>query len=214
MIGPMLRRTRFHYAKSERGAAAVELAFALFLLTIPVMNVVDLAFYAFTWMQTQNAAQMGAQAAFSDCNTADALPAATRCYGVNTSSTSSSANNMTLFDTVNQGIQETALNSTVTLVSSQVTDGYFCSSSANVLTQVGSLGYAYADAGGVGASANTNDVAPVGVSSCSGYQDTNAVPGEYVVVNVTHTYQSIFGFVSVASLLPATMTATAYVRID
>lgn len=204
----MLRRSRFHYAKSERGAAAVELAFALFLLTIPILNVVDLAFYAFTWMQTQNAAQMGAQAAFSDCNTSNSLPAATNC------ALSTSANNMTLFDTVNQGIQETALNSSVSLVSSQVTDGYFCSSSANVLTQVGSLGYAYPDAGGVGASANTNDIAPVDVSTCSGYQDTTAAPGEYIVVNVTHTYQSIFGFVSVASLLPATMTATAYVRID
>jgi Flp pilus assembly protein TadG len=194
--------------KSENGAAAVELSLVLFLLTIPILNVVDLSFYAFTWMQTQNAAQMGAQAAFSNCNTGNSLPAATNCAGSN------SANNMTLFDTVNQGIQETALNATVTLNSTQVTDGYFCSSSANVLTQVGSLGYAYADAGGVGASVNSSDVAPVGVSSCSGYEDTSAAPGEYVVVNVTHSYQSIFGFVSVASLLPSSMTATAYVRIS
>jgi Flp pilus assembly protein TadG len=208
MMEQKLPRGIFRYARSNRGAAAVEFALALFLLTIPIMNVVDLAFYAFTWMQTQNAAQMGAQAAFSNCNTSKSLPASVACYQT------TSANNMTLYDVVAQGVQETALNGTVKLVSNQVTDGYFCSSSANVLTQVGGLGYAYADSGTIGSSPSGSDTAPTDIASCSGYQDTTAVPGEYIVVNVTHSYQPIFGLVSVASLLPSVMNATAYVRVD
>ncbi|HWD00581.1 MAG TPA: TadE/TadG family type IV pilus assembly protein [Candidatus Sulfopaludibacter sp.] len=204
------RRSKLRkFARSERGAAAVELALALFLLTIPVLNVIDLSFFAFTWMQTQNAAQMGAQAAFSNCNLSNSLPATTQCYG------SQSSNNMTMFDVVNQGIQESALANSVTLTSSSVVEGYYCSTTSGVLTQVGSPGAAYADTGMVGASPSSSDVAPVPTSTCgSGFADTNATPGDYVQVNVTHSYLSIFGFVSVASLLPSVMTATAYARLD
>lgn len=209
-FGTKSGRSPRQFVAVEHGAAAVEFAFALFLLTIPILNVVDLAFYAFGWMQTQNAAQMGAQAAFSNCNNANDLPAATTCFQSN------SANNMTLFDVVNQGIQESALNNTVSLSGSSVVDGYYCSTSGNVLTLVGTAGSAYADGGAVGSTANTSDVAPStgGVTTCSGYQDANAAPGEYVSVTVTHTFTPIFSSVSVASLLPSVMTATAYVRID
>jgi hypothetical protein len=193
----------------------MEFALALGLLSIPILNVVDLSFYAFNWMQTQNAAQMGAQAAFSNCNTTSSLPAALNCYGAN------SANNMTLYDVVYQGIEESALGNTVTLTSGSVTDAYYCSTSSSVLTQVGSAGVSYADSGVVapgtpGTAPNTADVAPSDSSSTCGntYADQYATPGEYVRVDVTHTYHPIFSFVSVASLLPATQTATAYVRIN
>jgi hypothetical protein len=185
----------------------VEFALALFLLTIPILNVVDLAFYAFTWMQTQNAAQMGAQAAFSNCNNANDLPAATTCYQT------TSADNMTLYDVVAQGIQETALNGSVTL-NGNVVDGYFCSTTANVLTAVGTLGFATTDGGTIGASPVGTAPTNSGTSCGGGFADSSAVPGEYIQVNVTHTYTPIFGFVSVASLLPSVMSATAYVRID
>jgi hypothetical protein len=190
----------------------MEFGLVLFLLTIPVLNVVDLAFYAFTWMQTQNAAQMGAQAAFSNCNTANSLPAATSC------AQGYSANNLTLYDVVYQGVQESALNNTVTLTNGNVVDGYYCSSSSNVLSQVGSLGVAYADADTIGDSVNGSNFSPTEAANttCSGfgYADTQATPGEYVTVNVTHTYQSIFPGMTVVALLPPTMTATAYARVS
>jgi hypothetical protein len=188
----------------------MELALVLFLLTIPILNVVDLAFYGFTWMQTQNAAQMGAQAAFSNCNTTNSLPAAKNCYQ------SQSANNMTLFDAVQQGIYESALNNTVTLTNSNVVDGYYCSTSGNVLTAVGNLGYAFADNGVVGSSANSSDVTPTnsGTTCGAGYADTTASPGEYVRVDVTHNYTSVFPGMTVTSILPAVMTASAYARLD
>ena len=206
-----MREFLLQYWKSERGASAMEFGLVLFLLTIPVLNVVDLAFYAFTWMQTQNAAQMGAQAAFSNCNTPNSLPATTSC------AQGYSANNLTLYDVVYQGIQESALNSTVTL-NSTISDGYYCSSSSNVLSQVGNVGYAYADTDTIGDSINGSNLAPTAAANttCSGfgYQDTQATPGEYVTVNVTHTYQSIFPGMTVVALLPATMTATAYARLS
>jgi Flp pilus assembly protein TadG len=202
-------RSPGRFARGERGAAAIEFALVLFLLTIPLLNVVDLAFYAFNEMQTRNAAQMAAQAAFSNCNTSNSLPAATTCYGSN------SANNLTLYDIVNQAVAESALGATVTVANSQVTDGFFCSTAANVLTAVGTLGVAYNDAGGYGASPSNSDVAPIGTNTCGGgYQDTTAAPGEYVKVTVTHNYTSIFPLVSVVALLPSVMTATAYARLD
>ncbi len=160
----MSRRRLSLYSKSERGAAAVEFAFALFLLTIPILNVVDLAFYAFNWMQTQNAAQMGAQAAYSNCNNENDLPAATVCYQGN------SANNLTLYDVVAQGVQESALNNTVTISGNTVVDGYFCSTTGNVLTAVGTLGSAVPDTGVLGAMASSSDVVPTnsGTSCCGG----------------------------------------------
>jgi len=186
------------------------LVLVLGLLTIPLFNVIDLTFYAYNWMQTQNAAQIAAQAAFSNCNTSNSLPASTNCYGVN------SANNMTLFDVVNQGINESTLGNTVTLNSALVTDGYFCSTSTNVLTQVGNFGFAYADNGVVGATPSSSDTAPTDSSTtCGGsFADSSASPGEYVKVTVTHTYTSIIPWVSVVALLPSTMTATAYARLD
>jgi Flp pilus assembly protein TadG len=199
-----------HFARGERGAAAVELVLILGLMTIPLFNVIDMAFYAYNSMQTQNAAQMAVQAAFSNCNTSNSLPASTTCYGSN------SANNMTLYDVVNQGLQESALGATATLNSSQVVDGYFCSTSANVLTPVGTLGYAYADTGLVGASPSSSDTAPSDTSTTcgAGFADSSASPGEYVTVTVTHNYTSIIPWASVTSLLPSPMTATAYARLD
>jgi Flp pilus assembly protein TadG len=208
----MLRHRLSRFVKSERGASAVELAFALFLLTIPILNVVDLAFYAFTWMQTQNAAQMGAQAAFSNCNVSYSLPASTQCYGAG------SANNITFYDAVAQGIEESALNNTVTLTGSTVSDGYYCTSTTGSLALIGTAGAAYADAGtDYGEQPNASDTAPSsgGNTTCpTGSVDTNATPGEYVQVNVTHTYSSIFPGMTVVSLLPAIMTATAWARLD
>jgi Flp pilus assembly protein TadG len=214
---PKMRRVLRSYARSERGASAVELAFALFLLTIPILNVVDLAFYAFNWMQTQNAAQMGAQAAFSNCNSANTLPAATNCYGAY-----NSADNLTLYDVVTQGIQESALNSSVAVNNSVVVDGYYCSTTSNVLTQVGNLGYAYPDTGGLNAAYNTADLAPfnpvnttTNSAACgAGYADTSASPGEYIQVTVRHTYVPIFPGMTVVALLPATMMATAWARLN
>src|SRR5258706_12323018 len=61
------------YCREQRGAAAVEFAMVLTLLTVPVLNVVDLAFYAWDRMQLDNAAQVGAQAAWATCFTPASL---------------------------------------------------------------------------------------------------------------------------------------------
>jgi Flp pilus assembly protein TadG len=206
------------FAAGERGAAAVEFAMVLGLLIFPVLNVVDLAYYAFSQMQTQNAAQMGAQAAFSDCDTANSTPATTACVSTN------SANSMTVYDSVAQAIQESALGNSVTLATTggitYVSEGYYCANASNTLLQVTSsnIGYAYSDGGADSINnANSPPTMPSGVSDCSGTvnaSDSTSNPGDFVKVTVTHTFTSIFPYASIASLLPSTMTGVAYVRIS
>lgn len=67
------------YWKDRRGAAAAEFALVLGLLVIPVLNVVDLALYAWDRMQLDNAAQMAARAAWMTCDTGTKLPALANC---------------------------------------------------------------------------------------------------------------------------------------
>ena len=200
---------------AERGSAVVDFALVLGLLTIPVLNAVDLALYAFDAMQTQNAAQMGAQAAFSNCDVADSLPASKNCHGAN------SANNMTLYDVVNSAITESSLGGAVKLVSAQVIEGYFCSSTADSLTSVGTTGYAYPDDiknGAAGAAANAKDTAPSESSTTCGssYADNTAAPGDYVIINVSYNYTPVFNasWLTVTSLLNPTITAKAVARLN
>lgn len=70
------------YCEDRSGAAAAEFALVLSLLAIPVLNVADLALYAWDRMQLDNAAQMAAQAAWVTCNNGTKLPALTNCTGL------------------------------------------------------------------------------------------------------------------------------------
>jgi Flp pilus assembly protein TadG len=195
-----LRRGFRRLGRSDEGAAAVEFALVLGLLTVPLLNVIDLAKYAFDAMQTQNAAQMGAQAAASNCNSLNLMPASTQCLSSN------STNSISFYSAVNQGIQETQLGSAVKLSGSQIVEGYYCSSkSSNILTLSGTAGYA----------TNSTSLAPsTTATNCNAAGgDSKTAPVDYVKVSVSHSYTSIFPLVSVVALLPKPMTATAYARL-
>lgn len=182
---PLLEKLRL-WSKGEGGAAAVELALVLSLLTIPLLNVVDLAFYAYQNMQAQSAAQMGAQAAFSDCNLPKYLPALSNCTASN------SANSMTVTTAVTAAVQGTTLGTGVSL--SNLTEGYYCATTTNTLVAV-----------------DSETLTCGGVTNAA---DPSSAPGDYLIVNVAFTYQPIFSSVSVASLLNNNITATSYVRLS
>jgi Flp pilus assembly protein TadG len=172
------------YCTQQRGAAAVEFALIVSLLTIPVLNVVDLALYAWDRMQVDNAAQMGAQAAWATCSTSANLPAT---VGTNCSAMGAA---------VTTAAQSTTLGTNVTV--SSTTEGYYCvktSTSALVLAgPVTSPKPANCASGTIGGSASD-------------------LPGDYIRITTTYTYTPIFSAVSIASSLTSPITREAWMRL-
>lgn len=117
----MTRKTRHRwvsvwrlYGRRQRGAAAAEFALVLGLLTIPILNAVDVAFYFWSSMQVDNAAQMAAQTAWTTCNSGTLLPALTKCTGLTAAVTTAA--------------QSTSLGGGVSV--GTLTEAYYCPNSA------------------------------------------------------------------------------------
>jgi Flp pilus assembly protein TadG len=177
-----LRRRLTDYRARSRGAAALEFALVVGLMTLPALNIVDLAVYAFDEMQTHNAAEMAAEAAYNDCGTAAYLPATSACTATE------SQWKISFSQAVTSGLKETTLGNAVSLNTDS--EGYYCATTTNTLVAVTST-----------------------TQTCSGYADTNAPPGDYVLVTAQYTYTPIFQGMTVTSLLPATITKTVWIRM-
>jgi Flp pilus assembly pilin Flp len=171
------------YRREPRAAAAMEFALIVGLATLPALNIVDLAVYAFDEMQTHNAAEMAAEAAYNDCGTASYLPALSQCTAGN------SQWSISFSQAVSNGIQESTLGNLVSLNSDS--EGYYCSTTSNTLVAVTST-----------------------TQTCSGYADTSATPGDYVLVTAQYNYTPIFQGMTVTSLLPSTITKTVWIRME
>lgn len=142
MVG-MLRKFHFQwrrYRSEQRGAAAAEFALVLTLLTIPILNVVDLAVYSWDKMQVDNAAQVAVQAAWATCDTTAKLPATINCSGLSAA--------------VTMAAQSTRLGTGITVTST--TEDYYCvNTSTNVLDTVGTFpGTKPANCGSVGSASD------------------------------------------------------------
>jgi len=174
------------YRTDQRGAAAVEFAIVVTLLTVPVLNVVDVAQYAWDRMQTDNAAQAAVQAAWTTCSTAANLPAT---VGTNCSAMSAA---------VTLAAQSTSLRTAVTVTST--TEGYYC-----VKTSVTPNTLIYA---GPVTSAKPSDCSQGSIGGSS-----SDVPGDYVLITTSYTYSPIFPAVSVASGLATPITRQAWMRL-
>ena len=193
-----VRKLMTDWAADARGAAAVELALVTLLLLLPILNLVDFGVYAYSRMQVENAAQMGAQWGWSACNinTPNQQPA----LGATCSSKFEPA--------VSNGITNTTLGSRVSLVANYPTEGYYCAT-ANGLVLVGTAGKT---TGGSG-------TAPVKPSpfTCDAVAGHSApagtAPGDYIQVAVTYTYSPLFSGISLASVLTPTITKTVWSRI-
>jgi len=96
------------------------------LLVIGLLNAVDVGYYIHKRMEVENAAQVGAQAAWKTCNDQKSmLPATENCAG--------------LTNAITAAIQSTSLGTAVSLASGYPTEGYYCVDSSNALQSVGTL---------------------------------------------------------------------------
>jgi Flp pilus assembly protein TadG len=90
--------------------------------------------------------------------------------------------------------QTTSLGSNVTLGTS--TEAFYCATSSSELTQVAAY----------------NGTPP---TTCTGtIAGSTAKPGDYISVTASHTFSPIFPGASVAATLPATITRTAWLRLQ
>ena len=137
---------------NERAAAAVEFAAPALLLAVGLLNAVDVGYYAYKRMEVENAAQVGAQAAWKTCyDSSSMLPATQNCAGLNTAITTA--------------IQSTSLGTSVSLAAGYPTEGYYCVTSSNMLQSVGSLSSKPANCSAVGdSSTSPGDYIQVGVT--------------------------------------------------
>ena len=147
-LQPMLRL----FWRDTRGVAAVEMGLAGIMLVLGVLNVVDFGVYAYKKMQVDNAAQVGAQAAWKTCyDPSSMLPATQNCAGLNAAITAA--------------IQSTTLGNTVTLAAGYPVEGYYCPNASGVLQAVGSLGNEPANCAAAGnANASPGDYIQVAVT--------------------------------------------------
>jgi hypothetical protein len=121
-VAPMLGA--FH--DDRRGAAAVEFASAAVFLILGLLNAIDVGYYTYQRMEVENAAQVGAQAAWNTCyDPTYMLPATQNCPGLNAA--------------IAAAIKSTSLGSGVALASGYPAEGYYCADSSGGLQAVGSL---------------------------------------------------------------------------
>src|SRR5579863_9586669 len=101
------------FGRDARGVAGVEFAFIAMFVLGAIINVVDVANYAFLRLQVDAAAQAGAQIAWTKCyDVTTMLPATQNCAALN--------------DALTAAIQGTSLGSQVTLSQSPPAEAYYC----------------------------------------------------------------------------------------
>ena len=118
----MLRR----FCRNTRGTAAIEFAGAAMLLVAGLLNAVDVGYYEYRRMEVENAAEIGAQAAWQTCDpTKSMLPATQNCPGLSAA--------------VTAAIQSTSLGTNVSLASGYPAEGYYCVNSSGALQMIASV---------------------------------------------------------------------------
>lgn len=141
------------FGRDTRGVAAVEFSIAAMMTIVGILNAVDVGLYEYRRMQVENAAQVGAQAAWKACyDTSAMLPATTNCAG--------------LSDAITAAIQSTSLGTAVSVSSGYPQEGYYCANaSTGMLQSVGDLSNKPANCSAAGnASALPGDYIQVSVT--------------------------------------------------
>jgi Flp pilus assembly protein TadG len=165
---------------ADSGNAMIEFALVSPILLIIMLNAVDFSFLAWAGMEVDNAAEMGAQAAYTTCSPGT-LPATGHCA--------------TLNSIVTAAAQSTSLGTAVTINSGAPSETYYCTITGNTLYSVGTPPSAM----------------PANCSSAGAGYVAN-VPGDYVKVNVSYTYNPIFAGLS---LVPSqTLSGQAMQRLQ
>jgi Flp pilus assembly protein TadG len=134
------RRGLLGAAFERRGSAAIELALIAQVIGFGLVNAVDIARYLYQDMEVQNAAQSGAQAAWSSCTVAQ-LPATTNCSGLSAA--------------VTAAVHGTSLGTSVSLATGSPSEAYYCVNSSGALVWVAAVSSPPSDCSSVGNSTGT-----------------------------------------------------------
>lgn len=118
------KRQLFRFARNTDGVAAIEFAVIVSFVSVSALNAADLAMYGRDRMEVENATEMGAQAAWKNCDNSN-LPATTNCAS--------------LTSAVTAAIQSTSLGTHITLQSGYPAEAYYCVNSNGALVQVATL---------------------------------------------------------------------------
>ncbi len=109
------------------GVAAIEFGIFSVFLALALANVVDVTMYLYQRMQTENATEVAAQAAWKTCDLT-VLPPTTDCSTLAASVTA-----------VQSALGSTSLGTRVSLVSGSPSVGYYCVNSSNALQYVSDI---------------------------------------------------------------------------
>ena len=96
---------------------------------------------------------------------------------------------------ITTAIQSTSLGTAPKLVSGYPSEAYYCVNGSGALTSVGA-------------------VTATKPSDCSAAGSSTTKPGDYLLVSTTYTFSPLFSGITLAALLPATITDTAWVRLS
>ena len=170
--------------RDQRGVAAIEFALFASAISIGMLNVVDVAIFAYQKMEVDNATEMAAQAAWKTCPPFDPngnplLPATLKCSGLSAA--------------VTAAVQSTSLGTKVKLQSGSPAEGYYCVNSSAALVYVSSV------------SSKPSDCSSVGMASLQ--------PADYMQISTTFTYSPIFKGITIGGALPTSITSTALMRM-
>ncbi|WP_439393110.1 TadE/TadG family type IV pilus assembly protein [Bradyrhizobium sp. PMVTL-01] len=98
-----------------------------------------------------------------------------------------------LLAAMQQALQSTSLGTSVTLVTGSPSEGYYCINASSALQYVGDVSSKPAD--------------------CTAAGTPALQPGDYIQVQTTFTYKSLFASLSVASTFPTPINRTAMLRL-
>lgn len=112
------------FRSDKRATSAIEFSFFAGMLSLALVNVVDMSSYVYKRLEVDNATEMGAQAALKACSISS-LPATTNCSG--------------LTSAVTAAVQSSSLGTEVTVQSGYPAEGYYCVNSSGALQYVGSI---------------------------------------------------------------------------
>src|SRR5215469_15649534 len=123
LFGGGLTRARGPMLGCRAGTATIEFAFVASILLVLFLNLFDVSMLVWSQMQVDNAAEVGAQAAYANC-AGSPVPTTTNCK------------NMT--SDITNAIQSTSLGTNVSLSGGAPTETYYCLNGSNALVSVGS----------------------------------------------------------------------------
>jgi len=167
------------------GAAAAEFALVLPLLAYIFLNVADLSMYIWSKMEVDLAAQSAVGAARYTCDGTSATKAVPATVGTNCSGYAAA---------MLSAAQTTSLGTNVTLPATS--EGWYCATSTGALTLV----------------AAASATPPTDCSAT--LAGSTVAPGDYINSTASLTFSPMFPGATIAAALPATITSTAWMRLQ